>query len=126
MSDLLVTPSIPIHVADASSLPEALTVGTLQCASTLLNVDPVAMYPAQFLDTVVATAPAAWEPWTCINCRGAECPSPEVGLSGRPQPVNVDRVGTPAMARVAVVSDATIRIPNRASTVTDRRRGWDI
>jgi len=43
ISDVLVTPSMPIHVADASSLPEALTAGTVHCPLTSVNVEPVAM-----------------------------------------------------------------------------------
>ncbi len=59
ISDRLSTPSIPIHVADCPLTVEDPTLGTLHSAFTLVNFDPVAMYPDQFRDSAVDTAPTA-------------------------------------------------------------------
>src|SRR5271157_5080698 len=62
ISDEVSTPSIPIHVLEASSFTESGTAGTIQFPWTWLNVavEPASTAPDQLRDRLSAPAVTSW------------------------------------------------------------------
>jgi hypothetical protein len=71
ISEVLFTPSTPIHVAEYAPGAEGCTVGTTHCPLTAVNVGPVKMWPVQL---------CGFCRLGCARDMGAECASPLDGL----------------------------------------------
>src|ERR1700728_1062041 len=63
-------PSIPIQVADAPLYWVGWTAGTVHSALTLLKVDPVAIWPDQFVDICAENRLATCDPGAVTKWSG--------------------------------------------------------
>ncbi len=130
ISDLSVTPSMPIHVADASSPAEGRTAGTFHRASTPVNVDPPAMYPDQFVECDVAPVPTAGRSSPGTARSGVECCHRAARIRVDPQVAKPGPGAAPAACAPAAWTTAAptgvASTANTARTVADRRRRWNI
>jgi hypothetical protein len=54
MSELVVQPSIPVHVEEYSDILDGGTCGTTHCALTPVNCDPVSTRPDQLAEMYAA------------------------------------------------------------------------
>ena len=57
ISEVLFTPSTPIHVPEYAPVAEGCTVGTTHSPLTALNVGPVKMWPVQLVASAVSVGP---------------------------------------------------------------------